>query len=110
MKDQDDAALRKIAIAGWDKILEGSEIFNSCGDVIKIDLASEEGEIEVFLDSSEISRILAYAFEKIPVKTRNQKECLASIRGILSKFPKIPIIIRPVVNKETLKRRDAFKI
>lgn len=110
MKDQDDAALRKDAIAGWEKILKGSEIFNSCGDVIKIDLASDESEIQVFLDSSVIYRLLEHAFKNIPAKNGYQQKCLDSIQGILLNFPKIPIIIRPVLNKKTLKMRDAYKI
>jgi len=110
MKEQNDAALRKVAIDGWEKTLKDSEMFNSCGDIVKIDLTSEEGEIEVFLGSAEISRLLGYAFEKIPAKTDYQKKCLSSLQVMLSKLPKIPIIIRPILNKKTLKMRDAFKV
>ena len=58
----------------------------------------------------EVYRILEYAFEKIPTKTRDQEECLRSIKGILLKHPEIPMIIHPVLNKEVLQDCDAYDV
>jgi hypothetical protein len=68
-KEKDEAAFRT---AGWDNLIKGAEIFHACGDVIKIDLASDHEDIQVFLDSSEISRLLEHAFDNIPAKTDYQ--------------------------------------
>lgn len=115
MSTQDDpegSSLKKAMVKSVEKEKSGAQIFGAFGDVIKLDLASHEkfGKIEILLGPFEVYRILEYAFEKIPTKTPYHEKCLTSIKGILLKHPKIPMIIHPVLNKEFLQDCDAYDV
>ncbi len=107
-----DPELKKAIMKAAEKERRGAKIFSPFGDVIKLDLGSDEkfGEIHILLDSLEVYRILEYAFEKIPTKTPYHEKCLSSIMGILLQHPKIPMIIQPVFNKEVLEACEAYNV
>ena len=88
-------------------------VLNQCGTVYKLDLSdkgNQFGEIHVDLASGELNRILKAFYESLPPK---EKEAITThyekvSSAILNRTGKFAVIIKPVLNKDSLKEKSDY--
>lgn len=94
------------------KETKGAAILPNAGTVFYIDLTRDEleGDVDIFLAAGDVRRIFEATFDQLPEKDENRKKWRAAFITRLFRYPRIKIIIKPVLNKISLEETDRYKV